>query len=101
MHAYAYDRKAEQVYHKSIKCMGVGCIIMSKCDQICKSIACHESVQVTQFTFLVLQVENRQNLGFVTLMSKNLSTNYCCHLQKVSISYQGEIILYLRAPQYT
>ncbi len=71
------------------------------CDRICKNPACRENAQVAQCAFLVPQVKNCQSPVFVIFMSKNLSTNYCRSLQRVNVSYQGEISLYLQAPRST
>ena len=73
----------------------------SVCDWICEKPACRENAQVAQCTFLVPRVENCQSPVFVIFMSRNLSTNYCCSLWRVNVSYQGKIRLYLQVPRST
>ena len=46
----------------------------------------------------VPQVENFKNAVFVILMSKNLSTDFCHRLRRVSISFKGEISYHFNLP---
>ena len=61
------------------------------CDRISENPAYCPSAHMAQCAFIVPQVKKCQNSVFVIFMSKNLSTNLCCRLWRVNVSYQGEI----------
>ena len=56
------------------------------------------SALFTQCTFSIPQVEKYQSPVFVIFMSKNLSTNLCRRLRRLTVSYKGEISLHFDVP---
>ena len=68
------------------------------CDRIWENPACRENAQAAQCVLLVPQVKKCWSRVFIIFMSKNLSTNLCCHLRRLTVSYKGEISLHFDLP---
>ena len=69
------------------------------CDQIWQNSPYGIRARFAQCAFLVAQVKNCLSSDFVISMSKNLSSNRYCRLQRLVLSYKDKISLYSQAPR--
>ena len=68
------------------------------CDRIWRNPAYGIRALFAQCAFLVAQVKKCQSWVFVIFMPKNLPTNLCHRLRRLTVSYKGEISLHFDLP---
>ena len=75
--------------------------VYAKCGRLCENPAYGIYAQLAQWAFLVSQVSICQTSVFVMFISRNLSSTCYRHLQRLNVSYQGEISHFLQASRST
>ena len=73
-------------------------VLIKLCDRIWQNPAYGIHALFAQCMLLVPQVKKCQSWVFVIYMPKNLSTNLCRRLRRLTVSYKGEVSLHFNLP---